>query len=491
MSSVRATLLVAGFMLLGRFTGFLREIVIAYTGGVSLESDVMIVLLTFPDMMINLLLGGGLAAALVPAFRSMSPASATALFLRASLLIGIVFAVVAASVAVGAQATLRFIAPGWSEDLVVQVSPLFRVTLIALPVTALSGIAVAFLNSRERFSFGALGTFVFNIIIIAALLLMLDQSPVLAVCVGILSGAGLRLAMHWSASVRFWRKPDFRATYDHTGLLRRFAGSFGFFSVLALLPPLARAFASLGEAGSLSIFNYAYKLVELPMAIIVSAIVTVLLPRLSGLVSAHETEKAVNTLGFALRAIVILLLCTSVSTYFYGETLIRIVFHSAPFTAEEIGQLGAILSIGLAAVPFQGLVVFYGTVFVSYERTGELIVVSALMLLTMIVLGLLLQPTYSVHGVMLAYALAQVLGACILTLRMVRFTSWQPVLLAIKMPICSLALPIIVCAIAAWLLHSSPLWQWVSLVLSASLFLATHFAADSRVLKAIMGRLRR
>lgn len=491
MSSLHATLLVAVLMLLSRFTGFLREIVIAYAGGVSLESDVVIVFMTFPDMMINLLLGGGLSAALVPAFRGMLPASATALFLRASLLVGIAFGVLAASLAVGAQATLRFIAPGWSEDLVVQVSPLFRVTLIALPITALSGIVVAFLNSRERFFFGALGTIVFNIIVIAALLLMFDQSPVIAICVGILSGAGWRLAMQLSATVRFWHRPDFQAPCDHTGLLRRFAESFGFFSVLALLPPLARAFASLGEAGSLSMFNYAYKLVELPMAIIVSAIVTVLLPRLSGMILAHETERAANTLGFALRAVVILLLCTSVSTYFYGETLISIVYHGAAFSADEIGRLGVILSIGLAALPFQGVVVFYGTAFVSYERTRELVVVSALMLLTMIVLGLILQPAYSVQGVMLAYALAQVLGACILTLRMVRFTSWQPVLLALDKPLSSLALPFIVCALAAWLLHSSPLWQWVSLVLSASLFLMIHFAVDSRVLMVFVGRFRR
>ena len=68
-------------------------------------------------------------------------------------------------------------------------------------------------------------------------------------------------------------------------------------------------------------FNYAYKLVELPMAIIVLAIVTVLLPRLSGMICAHETETVVNTLGFALRATVILLLCTSVSTYFFCRKL--------------------------------------------------------------------------------------------------------------------------------------------------------------------------
>lgn len=491
MSSLHATLVVAGFMLLGRFTGFLREIAIAYAGGASQESDVMIVFLTFPDMMINLLLGGGLAAALVPAFRNMSPASATALFLRASLSIGIAFGVLAASLAAGAQATLQFIAPGWTEDLVAQVSPLFRVTLIALPVTALSGIAVAFLNSRERFSFGALGTFVFNLVVIATLLVMLDQSSVLAICVGILAGAGLRLAVQWAASVRLWHKPDFRTALDHAGLLRRFAGSFGFFSVLALLPPLARAFASLDEAGSLSLFNYSYKLVELPMAIIVSAIVTVLLPRLSGMVSAGDLRMAGKTLGFALRAIVILLMCAAIPSAFYSETLIGIVFHGASFSTEEIAELGAILSIGMAALPFQGLVVFYGTTFVSYERTGELVVVSVLMLLTMVVLGLILQPAYGVQGVMLAYALAQVLGASILTLRMVRFTSWQPVLLALEKPLMSLALPVVACIMTAWLLQFSSLWSWVSLVFSASLFLAMHFAVDPRLPKALARRFRR
>lgn len=491
MSSLHATLLVAGCMLLGRFTGFLREIAIAHAGGASQESDVMIVFLTFPDMMINLLLGGGMTAALVPAFSANSPASATALLVRAGLLVGAAFGALAIAIALASHEALRVIAPGWSESLIEQVSPLFRLTLIALPVTALSGIMVSFLISHERFAFGALGTFVFNVIIIVALLLMMDQSPVLAICVGILSGAGMRLALQLGASAKFWEKPDFQAPSDRDGLLRRFAGSFGFFTILALLPPLARALASLSEIGSLSLFNYAYKLVELPMAIVVSAIVTVLLPRLSGMVRAREIEKACLTLGLALRAIVVLLLCATISSIFYSETLVRIVFYGASFTPEEIVELGAILSIGLAALPFQGLVVFYGTVFVSYERTGELVVISMLMLVTMIALGLVLQPAYDVQGVMLAYALAQVLGAGVLTLLMVRFTGWQPVAIALENPLNALLLPIVACVLAGWLLRISGFWPWVSLVLSTCLFLAIHFAVDSRVLKTVAGRFKR
>ena len=84
MKFLHASIVVAAFMLLARMTGFLREIAIAQIGGASQQSDVVIVFLTFPDMMISLLLGGGLMAALVPNFRSLAPAAAFALFLVAN-----------------------------------------------------------------------------------------------------------------------------------------------------------------------------------------------------------------------------------------------------------------------------------------------------------------------------------------------------------------------------------------------------------------------
>ncbi|MFU1477802.1 murein biosynthesis integral membrane protein MurJ [Roseovarius sp. C7] len=307
MNFLHASMVVAGFMLLGRVTGFLREIVIAHVGGVSQQSDAMIVLLTFPDMMISLLLGGGLMAALVPRFRNLPAALGVALLLRVGtgLLIG--FGALALVFAIWNESVLSIIAPGWDAHTVEAVAPMLRFTLIALPVTALSGVCVAFLNSQERFAYGAVGTLVFNLTLIAVLLSLDWLSPVEAIVVGIIGGAVVRFFVHISAIRPLWVRPDFSVADGSGALLRDFAASFGFYSILALMPPLLRAFASLVEPGALSIFNYAHKLMELPMAIIVAAVTTVLLPRLSGHVKTGEKGEAIDQLSNALRAVIVLL----------------------------------------------------------------------------------------------------------------------------------------------------------------------------------------
>lgn len=488
MKFLHASVIVAAFMLLGRITGFLREIVIAQIGGASQQSDVMIVFLTFPDMMISLLLGGGLMAALVPAFRSLPDGAGIALFVRAGLLVVVIFGGLAVALALFSGVVLGVVAPGWTEDLVAQMTPLFRLTLIALPVTALSGVAVAFLNSEERFTFGAIGTLIFNTCLIAALLVFARISPIIAVVVGILGGVALRLVVQMAATRRFWQAPDFTVPYDRTGLLRRFAGSFGFFSILALLPPVARAYASLVEPGALSMFNYAYKLMELPMAIIVTAIVTVLLPRLSGHVREAAFDQAARTLGMAMRAVGVLLLGIAIATIFQVETVVRTVFIGAPFTPEQFDALGTIVALGFVGLPFQGLVLLYGTAFVSYDRTGVLVLVSAMMVVVMAGAGLFLQSIWGLRGLMLAYVAAQICGATVLTIWSMRITGMQPFAIALKKPALSIVLPAVVCLALSWIFRQADFWGPAALLLSASAFFAIHVRTDPSGLRSIINQ---
>lgn len=488
MKFLRASMIVAAFMLLGRITGFLREIVIAKVGGASQQSDVIIVFLTFPDMMISLLLGGGLMAALVPSFRSLPDGAGFALFLRTGLLIAAIFVALALVTVLFSQQILGFLSPGWTEMQVTQVLHLFHITVIALPITAVSGVVVAFLNSKERFAFGAIGTLIFNSCLITAMLIPTNLSPSVAIVVGILGGSSLRLIVQLSATKRYWNTPDFSFPYNRGDLLRRFAGSFGFYSILALLPPLARAYASLIEAGALSMFNYAYKLMELPMAIIVTAIVTVLLPRLSGHVRNVELEQAAHTLGLAIRAGVVLLLGIAIVTCFQAETIVHFVFWGANFTLEQFHDLGFLVALGFVGVPFQGLVLLYGAAFVSYNRTGVLVLVSTIMVIFVGISAPFLQSKWGIEGLMLAYVVAQMSGAIVLTVLLVRTAGAHPLKIAFNKPFCSILLPSFSCLAVSWAFNQTNFWHLPALLLSSGVFFGIHIAADPSVLQWLKKR---
>jgi len=59
-------------LLLGRLSGFVRESIVATTYGTSSQADIVVLMLTVPDLLVNILVGGAMGAVLIPEFNSSS-----------------------------------------------------------------------------------------------------------------------------------------------------------------------------------------------------------------------------------------------------------------------------------------------------------------------------------------------------------------------------------------------------------------------------------
>lgn len=415
MSFFKSSLLVALFLLFGRLSGFGREWMIAHQGGASEGTDVAIVLLTFPDLMVNLLLGGGVTAALVPAFKRLDQAKAVGLYLFATVLVGALFAAIAAGVSLFPADTLALLAPGMSDETITSASRAFQWANAALPLTAVSGVAVAFLNANQRFPAGASGTLIFNSCIIAFILTADNSSFVRAIVTGVVAGAALRLLIQALALRPLLVRPVFSKTLIDAGLVWRFLGGLGFVSVLALIAPAARAFASAGAAGDLSLFNYSQKLIELPMAVVISAIITVLLPRLSAMIVKGDLVEAEQTLGTTLRVSLLILLSLAIPSALFPEALIRMVFFGSTFSDAQMATFAGVAQIGFLVLPFQGALLIYGSVFTAYSRPFPPVAASVLMLAALLAFSPYAFEMLQLKGVMLVYVGIHVLGAAFLT----------------------------------------------------------------------------
>jgi putative peptidoglycan lipid II flippase len=77
--AIGAATLVGATLLAGRVSGLFREIQLAAAFGVSVSADVAVLLLTLPDLLVNLVLSGGLSAALIPRLRALPLQAAQAL----------------------------------------------------------------------------------------------------------------------------------------------------------------------------------------------------------------------------------------------------------------------------------------------------------------------------------------------------------------------------------------------------------------------------
>lgn len=413
---LRAALVVAVLILAGRLSGFAREWLLAVQAGAGASTDVAIILLTFPDLLVGLLLGGAVSAALIPAFKRLGAGQDSALYLQTQWIVGAFFSLLALLLAALAPTVLRGLAPGLPDPLITAHVSDFHLVTLALPLAALSGVAVAWLNAHERFVAGAAGTLVFNLIVILCLLWAGPAQTVAAVVIGGVLGALLRLLMQLASTRRDWRPPATRAWLIDANLVRQFLASFGFLTLLVLLPPLARAIASYCDEGALSLFNYAYKLVELPMGVVVGAIGTVLLPRLAGdLAQTAGLASAQASLAAGMRAALLLSLGIAIPAFFFADVLIQVAYFSAAFSTEQTQSLARLTAIAFLFMPCQGLLTLYGPAFVARDRTRPLLWSAALMLALFAVAAPAARAMLGLPGVMLAYGVTYLAGALLLS----------------------------------------------------------------------------
>jgi len=448
---LKAGLIVALFVLLGRITGFGREWLIAVESGAGPTTDMAVLLLTFPDLTVNLLLGGGLSAALIPAFKKSTGAQGTALLIQSLLCIALVFILVALIATIGAEPILRGLAPGIDPEFFTDHLLEFRLVSWAAPLAAISGVFVAYLNSQGKFALAAAGTLIFNLCIIAALILVTSGQLLLAITIGVLVGGMSRLGIQMLACGTDWIKPVHSRWLIDASLARQFLASFSYVTILVALPPMARAAASLGEPGALALFNFAHKLVELPIGVALGSIAIVLLPKLAGDFAARGRESARATLAAGLRANLLISLAIGIPAACFSESLVHLAFFGAAFTPEQTQTLSMLCAIGFLSLPVQGIMSIYGSAFAAAGHVRPLVIAALSMAGMMLLLSGLAESRWGVLGVMTAYVGCYALGAIFLSLAAARFFGPEVFRDAFQHPGQAFLLPCCVALLLAWI----------------------------------------
>ena len=145
-SLLTASTLVSLMLLFSRISGLVREQVIGARLGLSQEADAVLFLLTFPDILVGILLSGGFGAALIPIL-SQANKSARIVLLRRMMKWTFMCALALACLLwVGQNAVVSFTAPNLDLNTVPGLSAGYTFALIAVLIAAVIGVASAYLN---------------------------------------------------------------------------------------------------------------------------------------------------------------------------------------------------------------------------------------------------------------------------------------------------------------------------------------------------------
>lgn len=464
MRFITAVLSVSFLLLLGRLSGFVREWLIARFGGASEDTDIAIVLITLPDLMVTVLIGGGFSAAIVPILQKLPPAEASRMFMQLSLLCGGIFLGVALVIMPLSQGIMHMLSPGVSEAALTASAPLFMLVALAIPLAGLSGTNQARLVSHELFWLSQSGTIVFNLTIIAAILSFGQTGFLSAIAFGVLAGALGRIFLQylgiwkkWTPPVRHWLPMDSK-------LFKDLILATVFSAVIALLPVIGRAFASSQGSGGLSLFSYAFRLVELPIALVFAALSTVFLPHIAVAYKDGERERGAHEIMLILRFSLLLGIAMIIPVLFFARDFLLFIFSTTPLTPSQIDILQAALITGFVFMPFRGLMILTLPILAAAGKTRMLPLPAALAMVSMFLISPLTTRFYGVPGAMAGYGLAH-FAAClvffILLVPLIGLTRVKQI--AKRFGSCYL-MPVAACAALCWLGQ-----RWTDGVLAAFL----------------------
>ena len=355
-SLLRTGLVLSVAIMVGRLTGFVREMVLARSFGASAEADAAVLILTLPDMLVNLLLAGGLTAALIPEFKTLDRARAANLFVQASVLIGAMFGALALLVAAFPVQVLSLLGPGLAPEAHASGAAAVRIMAWAIPLSALAGTTTAYLQANERFLVAGLGTLFFNGCVIVALLWPGLNTPlILALALGINAGALLRWGSQLAVLPRERPQGLWRQWLISWSSLWRYAQALVSSGVLLAVPVLARAYASTGGEGGVALFNYASKLVELPLSVFITLIASVTFPRMSRhFAEAITSREGYGLLSQGLRLTLLLAYSIALVCAWYALPLSALVFGQGALSPEANERLATLAMIGFLSLPMQG-----------------------------------------------------------------------------------------------------------------------------------------
>ncbi|MBA2265528.1 MAG: murein biosynthesis integral membrane protein MurJ [Chloroflexi bacterium] len=371
---VTASLILTVAALASRLLGWIRLLVIGSQFGASRELDAYFAAFRIPDAIFQLVVAGALSAALIPVFSSYrargQEAEAWQLASSVINLVLIALAVFSLVMAIFAPLFVPIVAPGFDAPTTELTIRMTRIMLISPVLIGMGAVVTGVLNSYQQFTVPAIAPLLYNLAIILAAVFLAPIMGVEGLAVGVAIGSLAHLAVQLPNLARVGQRYDLTIGLSHPGV-RRVAWLMGP-RTLGLAAGqinflVSTVLASGLPEGSLTAYNYAFQLSQIPVGVIGVSIAVALFPTLS-------QDAALGRIGEIRRQVV--------------NAVRVLVFVAAPLTAIMI-----VLREPLTSVFYQ-----YGLFSQSAtERTASTLLFFAIGLVGHIVVHVLTRAFYAMQ----------------------------------------------------------------------------------------------
>lgn len=422
---LRSSMVVTAGTALSRVTGLVRTVVIAFALTTVL-ADAYNLANTAPNVVYDLILGGVLAATLVPVLVTVTDNNdrnamrAVSTVITVSLVVLTLVAIVAAPWIVRLYTfTLDPAVREVQESVAV---PLLRLFLPQVLFYGLTALFSAMLNARRRFAAAAFAPAVNNVMVIVVLLAvsrMAGGAPtarsVLAdplqlwllgagTTLGIVAMALVLIPAMRAADIPFGWNPDFRnPAVRRIVRLSGWTLAYVVINQAGLVVLLALANGSAPD-GSLSAYSYAYLFFQLPYGLFAVAVMTTFLPELSSAADRGDNATFRDRFGVGLRLVLFVLLPCAVAYLTLSGQLVELLFSRGNFTAASADLTTEALIVFGAGLPGFAVFMFAMRGFYARKDTRTPFIITTLKITVMMIAAWPLSVAFGLGGVVAAFS---------------------------------------------------------------------------------------
>jgi putative peptidoglycan lipid II flippase len=421
-----AKLIPAGSLVLGITTlisyglGLVRDHYFAQVFGASRALDAYNAAFLIPDLLFNILVASGIAAAFVPIFSELLKFNSDRVAKYAnSVMTAAIGSMVFTSVVViiFANPISALVVPGFNaqdRELVAQILRLLALSPIFFGISNALG---AMLVAKRRFLYYGLSPVLYNLGIIGGTIFLTPYFGIMGVAIGTVSGALLHFLVRFLDA----RKVGFVFKLNFSFQTREFRQTLKLMLPKMIGHPIELAtfwaFTAISSTlipGSVAVMSFARNFESVPVSLIGITIATTTFPILALAIVDRSVERFRKILKNSFLLIFFSSLAAALVTFWIREPLVRLALGGGAFTASDIARTATVLGVFALAIPAEASTQLLARAFYATKNTIIPVVSSVIGFIIAVGSAYLLVPHYGILAMPLGFFVGSVVKLILL-----------------------------------------------------------------------------
>lgn len=416
-------------IILSRLTGFIRETLVPNFIGVNQNGDAYNMAFSITGLMYNLLIGGAIAAALIPVLSGyLAKDQEEEGWKCVSTFMNIIFLAMVVVCLFGmlfAPALVRIFAGGFTDpEQIKKTITLVRILFPSVAFLMLTGLLNGVLNAYQRFVASSFGPSLYNLGCSVSIVLFGQSESIHRVAYGVVATSFLYFCLQLVLSYKNLKSYIFSIQWRHPGFIKLFKlaiPSMIASSVVSLNILILSSYATYFETGTVTAYYVADKIWQMPFGIIAQGVGIAILPSISAMYALKQFDSFNNTIYRACSLMNFVMIPCVILFIVLRNPIIETVFRfTQRFGEEYVGITADILGFFALAMLSQSFVTVLNRIFFSMQDTKTPLYTGLSTLFIIAVLGWILTRYTQLggKGLALAYTVSSFINAGLLITRL-------------------------------------------------------------------------